>query len=102
MYSGGHRDFVERDVEHEGIDVVGARLQQIELRSALTAAREVVFIDADWSAVANAEAVMRVHRLGQAGPVRVRFLGLASSYDRRGQRVLKVQTRALTASDDAS
>lgn len=63
----------------------------------LTAAHQVLFIEADWTPANNQQAAMRVHRIGQNMPVTVRFVGMAGSIDERIQRVLKNKTRTLTA-----
>ena len=62
----------------------------------LTAAHHVVFVEADWNPSNNAQAAMRVHRIGQTQPVTVRFMSLADSIDEKVQRVLKNKTKALT------
>lgn len=57
---------------------------------------EVVFLESSWTPASNAQAVMRVHRIGQKKPVRVRFMALADSIDERVQTVLKRKTAMLT------
>lgn len=61
----------------------------------LTAAAEVAMVEADWTPGNNAQAVMRVHRIGQTRKVNCRFFQLPG-YDERIQRVLKQRTRTLT------
>lgn len=62
----------------------------------LTAAHNVMFVEADWTPANNQQAAMRCHRIGQDKPVFVRFAGMANSIDERIQRVLKQKTRTLT------
>jgi SWI/SNF-related matrix-associated actin-dependent regulator of chromatin subfamily A-like protein 1 len=62
----------------------------------LTAAHQVMFVEADWTPANNQQAAMRCHRIGQTKPVTVRFVGMANSIDERIQRVLKQKTRVLT------
>jgi SWI/SNF-related matrix-associated actin-dependent regulator 1 of chromatin subfamily A len=59
----------------------------------LTAACEVAFVESSWTPADNAQAAMRVHRIGQTKPVRVRFFGVADSTDEVIQRVLRRKTR---------
>lgn len=61
----------------------------------LTAAHQVLFVEADWTPANNQQAAMRVHRVGQTKPVTVRFAAMANSIDQRITRVLKQKTRVL-------
>ncbi len=47
----------------------------------LTAAADVIMFEQDWSPAANAQALMRVHRIGQKRSVNARFISLANSVD---------------------
>lgn len=47
----------------------------------LTAAADVIMFEQDWSPAANAQALMRVHRIGQTRSVNARFISLANSVD---------------------
>lgn len=47
----------------------------------LTAAADIVMLESSWSPADNAQALMRVHRVGQAKQVRARFISLANSID---------------------
>lgn len=47
----------------------------------LTAAAEIVLMEQSWSPADNAQALMRVHRLGQTRSVRARLVVLADSID---------------------
>ena len=53
---------------------------------------EVLFLEASWTPASNAQAIMRVHRIGQKNPVRVRFLALAGSIDEKIQMALRRKT----------
>jgi SNF2 family DNA or RNA helicase len=59
----------------------------------LTAACEVGFVESSWVPGENAQAAMRVHRIGQDKPVRVRFFSAADTTDEVVQRVLRRKTR---------
>ena len=62
----------------------------------LTAANQVLFIEADWVPGNNAQAAMRCHRIGQTRPVFVRFAGITGSLDDKIMQVLKNKTRDAT------
>lgn len=47
----------------------------------LTAAADIVMLESSWSPADNAQALMRVHRVGQEKQVRARFISLANSID---------------------
>ena len=61
----------------------------------LTAAHEVVVVEPDWVPSNNAQAVMRVHRIGQKMPVRARFVRLADTLDDYIMEVLAKKTREI-------
>lgn len=56
----------------------------------------VDLLEQDWVPSNNAQAVMRLHRIGQEKPVFCRFIGVADSLDERVAQVLKRKTRDLT------
>ena len=62
----------------------------------LTAAHEVAFVESSWVPADNAQAAMRVHRIGQTEPVRVRFFSVAGSSDEVVQKVLRRKTKDIT------
>lgn len=59
----------------------------------LTAADQVAFVESSWVPAENAQAVMRVHRIGQSKPVTARFFSLANSSDEKVQKVLRRKTK---------
>lgn len=61
----------------------------------LTAACEIDMLESDWTPAGNAQAIMRVHRLGQTRNVRARFLTLANSFDETVNRVVADKTAAI-------
>lgn len=67
----------------------------------LTAAHHVGVVEADWTPGNNAQAVMRVHRIGQTKPVSARFFCM-TGYDEKVTRVLKQRARVLTELFDTS
>jgi SWI/SNF-related matrix-associated actin-dependent regulator 1 of chromatin subfamily A len=62
-----------------------------------TAAHQVLVLEPEWTPGDNAQAIMRVHRIGQNRTVFVRFAGLANSFDQHIAQVLKRKTKEITA-----
>lgn len=56
---------------------------------------EVGFLESDWVPANNAQAAMRVHRMGQTNPVRVRVFALEKSIDDEIQEALTRKMREL-------
>lgn len=61
----------------------------------LTAACDVVMLEQDWSPAANAQALMRVHRIGQVNAVRARFISLSNSIDTHVAATVARKTAAI-------
>jgi SNF2 family DNA or RNA helicase len=61
----------------------------------LTAASDVVFVEASWVPSDNAQAASRAHRIGTTSAVLVRFLALAGSVDELVQETLARKTAAI-------
>lgn len=61
----------------------------------LTAASNLVFAELAWTPGDNAQAAMRVHRIGQSQPVLIRTATLKGSIDEAVNQVLARKTRAL-------
>lgn len=61
----------------------------------LTAAADVVMFEQDWAPAGNAQALMRVHRIGQERTVRARFVSLANSIDEHVAAVVARKTAAI-------
>ena len=62
----------------------------------LTRAHHVLFVEQDWVPGANAQAVMRVHRIGQENPVSCRFMALHDTLDAKIMKMVKKKTQELT------
>ncbi len=60
-----------------------------------TAACEIDVFESDWSPSGNAQAIMRVHRIGQWRNVRARFITLARTFDEVVNRVVAAKTAAI-------
>lgn len=74
------------------VRLVIAQIAAAGIAITLTAASEVLFVESSYVPADNAQAVMRVHRLGQKRPVRARFLSLANSTDERVQQIIRRKT----------
>jgi SNF2 family DNA or RNA helicase len=61
----------------------------------LTAADQVLFVEEEWTPADNAQAAMRVHRIGQSKPVSVRITRLPDSLDQKIGGVLARKTREI-------
>ena len=63
----------------------------------LTAASQLVMLESDWTPAANAQALKRVHRIGQDRKVHVRFISLAKSIDADIAAAVARKTQAIVA-----
>lgn len=63
----------------------------------LTAACEIDMLESDWSPAGNAQAIMRIHRIGQLRNVRARFITLAKSLDEVVNRIVAQKTAAIAS-----
>lgn len=63
----------------------------------LTAACEIDLFESDWSPAGNAQAIKRVHRIGQSEKVRARFITLARSIDEVVNRIVAQKTAAIAS-----
>lgn len=61
----------------------------------LTASCEIDMFESDWTPAGNAQAIMRVHRIGQTRTVRARFITLAKSLDEIVNKIVAAKTRAI-------
>lgn len=68
----------------------------------LTAASQAIFVESDWVPGNNAQAAMRIHRIGQTRPVLIRFASLGGSLDEQIQAVVRRKTRQLVELFDES
>jgi SWI/SNF-related matrix-associated actin-dependent regulator 1 of chromatin subfamily A len=62
----------------------------------LTAASQLVMLESDWQPANNAQALKRVHRIGQTQHTHVRFISLAKSIDEGVSKSVARKTRAIT------
>ncbi|MGN7613068.1 DEAD/DEAH box helicase [Magnetococcales bacterium HHB-1] len=61
----------------------------------LTAASDALFVESSWVPADNAQAAMRVHRIGQHNPVLIRFATLAGSLDEQVTAAIRRKTTTL-------
>ncbi len=61
-----------------------------------TVCNNVDLLEQDWVPGNNAQAIMRVHRIGQQNPVHCRFVSVADSLDERISQVQRRKTKDLT------
>jgi SWI/SNF-related matrix-associated actin-dependent regulator of chromatin subfamily A-like protein 1 len=106
LYGGTPSERVQENIDKFQNDsryrVLIANIEAAGTSITLTAAHNVLFVEQDWTPGNNAQAAMRVHRLGQTKPVYVRFMSIADSIDSRISQVLKRKTRDITeVFDDA-
>lgn len=66
----------------------------------LTAAAEIVMLESSWVPADNAQALMRVHRIGQSRNVHARFISLANSIDEDVSRAVSRKTAAIIAVEE--
>jgi len=65
----------------------------------LTAACELDVLESEWSPGRNAQALMRVHRIGQARTVHARFISLADTIDATITHVVAQKVKAIAEID---
>ena len=87
---------IDRFQNTEKYQVFIGNIQAAGTAITLTAAHNVYFVEQDWVPGNNAQAVMRVHRIGQENPVSVRFVVLDKTLDARIGFILKKKTEELT------
>jgi len=62
----------------------------------LTAASHLIFAEYSWVPAENAQAAMRIHRIGQCNPVLIRFATLTGSLDEHITETVRRKTAVLT------
>jgi SWI/SNF-related matrix-associated actin-dependent regulator 1 of chromatin subfamily A len=78
------------------IRVFVGQIQAAGTAITLTAASDVVFVEASWVPSDNSQAAARAHRIGTKSAVLVRFLALAGSVDELVQATLARKTAAIS------
>jgi SNF2 family DNA or RNA helicase len=62
----------------------------------ITGARHVDILEPSWVPAENEQAIKRLHRIGQVGTVRARYIGLAGTMDEHISNVLAEKTRRIS------
>ena len=68
------------------------QLQAASTAITLTAASQVLFVEADWTPAINAQAAARAHRIGQKNAVNARFVVLDGTMDAHIMKILARKT----------
>lgn len=61
----------------------------------LTASCAIDMLESDWTPAGNAQAIKRIHRIGQTRNVHARFIALARSFDEVVNRIVASKTAAI-------
>lgn len=87
-----HVDSFQNDPAHR---VFVGNIKAAGTGQTLTAAADIDMFESSWSPADNAQALMRVHRIGQERAVRARFIMLAKSIDETVSEVVAGKTAAI-------
>lgn len=88
-------DAIHRFQNDENCKVFIGNIKAAGTGLTLTAACEIDMMESDWTPAGNAQAIMRVHRIGQTRQVRARFITLARSLDELVNRIVAAKTAAI-------
>jgi SWI/SNF-related matrix-associated actin-dependent regulator 1 of chromatin subfamily A len=89
----GRGDAVRRFQEDDLCRVFLGNIRAAGNGLTLTAAADVIMFESDWTPAGNAQALQRVHRIGQDKQVHARFVVLANSVDEYVSEVVARKTR---------
>lgn len=89
------QEAVEKFQNNPKIRVFVGQMQAAGIAITLTAADQVGIVEEDWVPANNAQAIMRVHRIGQTRPVNVRFFRMKNSIDQKIQDTVIRKTKML-------
>jgi SNF2 family DNA or RNA helicase len=87
---------IDRFQKYDKYKIFIGNIQAAGTAITLTAAHHVLFVEQDWVPGNNAQAVMRVHRIGQENNVSVRFVTIDKTLDTRIAYLLRKKTEELT------
>lgn len=87
---------VDRFQSDPDVRVFLGQIQAAGTGLTLTAASDMVFLEQSWVPAENAQAAMRIHRIGQKRGCVVRYMTLTGSIDEAVQRTLARKTRDLS------
>lgn len=92
---------IDRFQKHPKCQVFIGNIAAAGTNITLTAAHQCLVVEADWVPGNNAQAVMRLHRIGQLEHVTVRFVSLSHPVDERVTEVLRRKTKDIMEIFDA-
>lgn len=87
------KSFQETD-EHR---VFIANIRAAGVGVTLTRSPYIDMLESDWTPAGNAQAIKRIHRIGQRQTCHARFIGLAQSFDQTVTRIVAQKTAAIAA-----
>lgn len=93
--SDAERSKAVRSFQEGGARVFLGNIKAAGSGLTLTAASDVIMFESDWTPAGNAQALMRVHRIGQDKAVHARFVVLANSIDEHVAQVVARKTADL-------
>lgn len=88
---------VQRFMEDPKCKVFVGNIKVAGVGLTLTESSEIDMFESDWSPAGNAQAIKRVHRIGQTKKVRARFITLAKSIDESVNRIVAAKTASIAA-----
>ena len=81
--------------ERDEIKVFIGNIRAAGVGLTLTASCDIDMLESDWSPAGNAQAIKRIHRIGQTRNVRARFITLARSFDETVNRIVAAKTASI-------
>lgn len=89
------QEAVRRFMEDPNTHVFIGNIKVAGVGLTLTESCEIDMLESDWSPAGNAQAIKRVHRIGQSQAVHARFITLANSIDVAVNGVVSSKTRRI-------
>src|SRR5215467_8123816 len=77
------------------VTVFVGNIRSAGLGTDLFAANRLDMLEQDWTPAGNAQAIKRIHRLGQQRPCFIRFVTLARTFDERVNEIVIQKTRSI-------
>lgn len=93
-----HRS-VEEFQDDPACTVFVGNLRSAGMGTDLFAANRLDMLESDWTPMGNAQAIKRIHRIGQTRPCFVRFVSLARTFDETVNELVIAKTKAIAEID---
>lgn len=90
------QEAIDRFQTDPGVRLMVAQIRAGGVGVTLTAASDLWLVEPDWSPGVNAQAIHRVHRIGQTRGVQVRFVSLLDPLDQAVTKVLAEKSQLLS------